>query len=228
MTLSDRTIPMPMNRNLVIASSVVLFHVAALWALQTGLLRRAMEVIVPVEIFSEFIEPPAPKINPPPPTPPAPVKQAVAKAPAPARAPAPQPLAILDPTPEPQAPTGVVTTVPPAPETAVVAPVVAAAAVPPAPPKLELPSSDADYLNNPKPAYPPISKRLREEGTVVINVLVGVDGRPQNGDIKKSSGFDRLDQAAYAAVMNWRFVPGKRNGVATAMPYDVPVKFNLK
>ena len=35
---------MPMNRNLVIASSVVLFHVAALWALQTGLLRRAIEV----------------------------------------------------------------------------------------------------------------------------------------------------------------------------------------
>ena len=109
-----------------------------------------------------------------------------------------------------------------------VAPVVAAAVAPPAPPKLELPSSDADYLNNPKPAYPIISKRLHEEGTVVISVLVGVDGRPQNGDIKKSSGFDRLDQAAYEAVMKWRFVPGKRNGVVTAMPYDVPVKFNLK
>ena len=228
MTLSDRPYPLVMNRNLVIASGVVLFHVAALWALQTGLLRRAMDIIVPVEILSEFIEPPAPKIAPPPVTPPAPVKQAITKAQAPAKAPAPQPLAIADPTPTPNAPTGVITPLPPAPEAAVVAPVVAVAVAPPAPPKIELPSSDADYLNNPKPPYPPTSKRLREEGTVIINVLVGVDGRAQKGEIKTSSGFDRLDQAAYSAVMNWRYSPGKRNGVATAMPYDVPIRFNLK
>ena len=214
---------MPMNRNLVIASSVVLFHVGALWALQTGFLRRAMEVIVPVEILSEFIAPPTPRTTPPP----APAKQAVTKVPAPAKAPAPQPQAISNPTPEPQAPTGVVTPAPPAPEAAVVAPVVAAS-VPPAPPRLELPSSDAEYLNNPEPVYPPLSNRLREEGTVIINVLVSVDGKAQKGEIKTSSGFDRLDQAAYAAVMKWRFSPGKRNGVPTAMPYDVAVKFRLK
>jgi len=228
MTLSAHTTPMPMNRNLVIASSVVLFHVVALWALQTGLLRRAMDVIVPVEILSEFIEPPAPKVAPPPVTPPAPVKQAVAKTPEPAKAPAPQPVAIADPAPAPNAPTGVVTPQPPAPEVVVAAPVVTAAVAPPAPPKIELPSSDADYLNNPEPVYPPLSNRLREEGTVIINVLVGVDGKAQKGEIKTSSGFDRLDQAAYAAVMKWRFSPGKRNGVPTAMPYDVPVKFRLK
>ena len=38
-----------MNRRLAIAASVVLFHMAALWAIQTGLLRRAVEVIVPAE-----------------------------------------------------------------------------------------------------------------------------------------------------------------------------------
>lgn len=219
---------MPMNRNLVIASSVVLFHVAALWALQTGLLRRAMEVIVPVEIFSEFIEPPAPKITPPPPTPPAPVKQAVARAPAPAKAPVPQPLAISDPTPEPLAPTGVVTPQPPAPDVVVAAQVVTAAVAPPALPKLELPSSEAEHLSNPLPSYPRISNQLREEGTVILAVLVGVDGLPKSVEIKRSSGFDRLDQAAYAAVVKWRFVPGKRNGIVTAMPYDQPVKFYLK
>jgi len=226
--LSDRTIPpKPMNRNLVIASSVVLFHVAALWALQTGLLRRAMDVIVPVEILSEFIEPPAPKIAPPPVTPPAPAKQAVAKTPEPAKAPAAQPVAIADPTPAPNAPTGVVTPQPPAPEVVMAAPVAAAAVAPPAPPKIELPSSDAEYLNNPKPPYPSISRRLREEGTVVFNILVGVDGKPEKLEIKTSSGFYRLDQAAYATVMNWRFTPGKRNGVATAMSYTQPVFFYL-
>jgi len=219
-----------MNRNLVIASSVVLFHVAALWALQTGLLRRAMDVIVPVEILSEFIESPAPKIAPLPPAPPTPVKQVIAKVAAPARSPAPQPLAIPDPTPSPSAPTGIVAPQPPAPVATVTAPVVVAAAAPPsppAPPKIELPSSDAEYLNNPRTPYPLISRTLREQGTVIINVWVGIDGKAQKGEIKTSSGFDRLDQAAYRAVLSWRFIPGKRNGIPTAMPYDAPVKFQL-
>ncbi|RYF40041.1 MAG: energy transducer TonB, partial [Comamonadaceae bacterium] len=44
------------------AGGVVLFHVAALWALQTGLIRRAVEIIVPVAILSEIITPPVPKV----------------------------------------------------------------------------------------------------------------------------------------------------------------------
>ena len=59
------------SRNTVIAAGVVLFHVAALWALQSGLIRRAAEVIVPVEILAQIVEPPppAPKIEPPVPKP---------------------------------------------------------------------------------------------------------------------------------------------------------------
>ena len=49
-----------LNRNLVVASYVLLFHVAMLWALQSGLLMRAVELVVPVQLLSEFIEPPAP------------------------------------------------------------------------------------------------------------------------------------------------------------------------
>src|SRR5881398_493537 len=60
------------RRNVAIASAVVLFHIAALWALQTGLLHRAVEVIVPVQVFSEIITPPATKPEPPPPSPPKP------------------------------------------------------------------------------------------------------------------------------------------------------------
>src|SRR5262245_2110394 len=67
------------RRNVAIATGVVAFHVVALWALQTGLLRRAAEIIVPVEVLSEIITPPVPKVEPPvpQPKPPAPVPQTV-------------------------------------------------------------------------------------------------------------------------------------------------------
>lgn len=218
-----------MHRNFIIALGVVVFHVAALWALQTGLLRRAVEIIVPAEILSEFITPPAPKADvPKPPTPPAPLKQPMTKARQPVAPPAPQPLAIPDPSPAPNAPTGVTTPQPPAPPIAAPVAVAAAPAAPPAPPKVELPSSDADYLQNPKAAYPPISKRLGEQGKVVVRVLIGMDGTPQKAELKKSSGFERLDRSAMEYVMRCRYVAGKVGGVAQAMWYDAPVNFVLE
>ncbi|MCW8190991.1 energy transducer TonB [Verminephrobacter eiseniae] len=93
---------------------------------------------------------------------------------------------------------------------------------------MELPSSDAAYLNNPKPAYPAISRRMGEQGKVLLRVLIGSDGLPQKVEINQSSGFDRLDRQAQEAVMRWRFVPGKRNGVAEAMWNLVPVNFVLE
>jgi periplasmic protein TonB len=44
----------------------------------------------------------------------------------------------------------------------------------------------------------------------------------------KSSGFERLDAAAYAAVMSWRYVPGKRNGVLAQMSYNAPINWVLE
>ncbi|WP_200844039.1 hypothetical protein, partial [Pantoea sp. 18069] len=55
-----------MSRNAVIASSVVLLHVAGIWALQSGLMRKAVELVVPAEVLAEFIAPPAPEVAPPP------------------------------------------------------------------------------------------------------------------------------------------------------------------
>src|SRR5450830_1399028 len=95
-----------MKRNVIIAISVVAFHIAALWALQTGLLRRTDEVIVPIEIVSKFIVSPTPKSVP------APVKQSVTKAPARLQTATPQPLAIADSAPSPNAPVGVTTPAP--------------------------------------------------------------------------------------------------------------------
>ncbi len=223
--------PGGVSRNAVIVGSVVALHVAGIWALQSGLVRKAAEVIVPAELLSEFIAPPAPpKVTPPPPAPPPPPKPAPKAAPRPA----PMPVAIADPTPAPNAPTGITTPQPPAPpiEAPVAPPAPApgppAPPAPPAPPKIELPSSDAAYLNNPKPSYPAISKRMGEQGKVVLRVLIGTDGVPQKVEVNQSSGFDRLDRQAQDAVMRWRFVPGKRNGVPEAMWNLVPVNFVLE
>ncbi len=216
------------SRNTVIIGGVVAFHVLGLWALQSGLLHRAVEIIVPVQILSEFIEPPAPKVTPPPPAPPTPEKKVPVKTKTPVAPPAPKPIAINDPTPAPNAPTGVTQPQPPAPPVA--APVAEAPPppAPPAPPKIVQPSSDAEHLDNPKPNYPSISKRLGEQGKVIIKVFIGVDGNVQQAEVFRSSGFDRLDQEALKAVQKWRFVPGKRNGVPEAMWFNQPVNFQLQ
>ena len=221
------------SRTSVIVSSVVLFHIAALWAMHTGLLQRVVEVVVPVMAISQA-EPP-----PPPPKPPEPVKppEPPKLTPPPKT---PQPVLTPPPTPQPPAPA---TPEPPAvlaaPTAAVTAPVVPAAAPalpPPAPPppapaaaaKVELPSSKADYLHNPPPDYPRMSKRLGEQGKVVLKVLIGTDGAPQKVELVTSSGFERLDKSALDAAMRWRYVPGKRGGVAEAMWYQVPIQFTLE
>ena len=208
---------------------MVLLHVGIIYAIYSGLLTRAVELVVPVVIIAELIEPPAPKIAPPPspqpPTPPLPqqIKKAVTKAPSVV---APLPMAIIDPTPAPNAPTGSLAPQPAA--APIAAPVAAAPVAAPAPPAVQLPSSDADYLQNPRPPYPAISRRLNEQGKTTVRVLIGIDGQPQRAEISKSSGFARLDDAAVATVLRWRFVPGKRGGVAEAMWFNVPINWVLE
>ncbi len=76
--------------------------------------------------------------------------------------------------------------------------------------------------------YPPLSRRMGEEGTVVIQVLVNEQGQPAEVRVKKSSGYQRLDQAAISAVRAARFSPGSRNGKAEAMWFDLPIRFELR
>ena len=90
-----------------------------------------------------------------------------------------------------------------------------------------LPSSDADYLNNPAPVYPRMSRRMGEQGTVLVRVLISADGRAEQAEIRTSSGYARLDEAALDTVKRWRYVPGKRAGTAEAMWFNVPVRFVL-
>lgn len=90
------------------------------------------------------------------------------------------------------------------------------------------PSFNANYLRNPKPPYPDMSRRLREEGRVLLRVLISAEGTAKQVELKQSSGYKRLDDSALSTVKRWRFVPAKRGGQAIEMWYDVPVSFSLR
>ncbi len=95
-------------------------------------------------------------------------------------------------------------------------------------PSLVEPSADADYLKNPPPGYPRISRRNGEQGTVIVRVFISTQGTPEKAEVRTSSGFARLDQAALEAVQRWRFMPGRRNGTPEAMWFNIPVRFILE
>lgn len=119
----------------------------------------------------------------------------------------------------------------PSPITIQAAPPVAASPVQAVKPAPDAPASpprfDADYLNNPAPVYPNMSRRLREVGTVQLRVRVSAEGAPLDIQLLKSSGYARLDESAKAAVQKWKFVPAKRSGAAVEDWVVVPVEFSL-
>lgn len=86
---------------------------------------------------------------------------------------------------------------------------------------------NADYLKNPPPAYPSISRRLGEEGRVLLKVRVLEDGTAASVTLQKSSGFDRLDESALNAVKNWKFVPAKKGNQNISSWVVVPIVFSL-
>lgn len=173
------------------------------------------------------------------PVPPAATAQPVVPQVQPRPGPQPTPQGVSPPQPQPQ-PSPVAATAAPS----EIAPVVAAsqpspATAPPAAGKqrphaaqtatatVALPSSDAEDLHNPPPSYPRMSRRLGEQGTVVIRVFINVEGRADQAELRASSGYSRLDEAALQTVKRWRYVPGQRAGVPEAMWFSVPIRFVL-
>jgi protein TonB len=92
---------------------------------------------------------------------------------------------------------------------------------------LELPRTDATHLNNPAPHYPTLSRRFGEQGRVLLDVYILPDGSVGEIRLNTSSGFRRLDEAALAAVRNWRFVPARRGESAIPYWYVQPITFSL-
>jgi protein TonB len=89
------------------------------------------------------------------------------------------------------------------------------------------PRFDAAYLDNAPPAYPTLARQYREQGVVMLNVRVTASGRADAVEIRKSSGSPRLDDAARAAVSNWRFIPARQGDTAITAWVVVPVRFSL-
>lgn len=90
------------------------------------------------------------------------------------------------------------------------------------------PRFDADYLDNPAPVYPPLSRRTNEEGKVLLRVFVEANGSPSRLEIQTSSGYERLDKAALAAVSRWKFAPARLGNDNIGAWVLVPIIFSLK
>jgi len=93
---------------------------------------------------------------------------------------------------------------------------------------IEPPHFNVAYLNNPRPTYPPIARRLGLEGLVVLRVQVSAKGAPEQVAVAQTSGASVLDEAALKAVQGWTFTPARRGDTPVAHMVDVPIRFQLK
>jgi len=211
-----------LNRpTLRVTAAVLLGHAGLIWLASTGLLSTVplpgdTEQTLMASVVMEMPASPSPVTQP-----------VVPKAPPLARTPAlAQATPALTPT-----PVAVLVTTPAASALPAAAPAATSTSSgnprPTATAAVVLPSSDADYLNNPTPKYPSMSRRMGEQGTVLVRAFINTDGRAEKVEIRTSSGYSRLDEAALATVQRWRYVPGQRAGVAEAMWFNVPIRFLL-
>lgn len=77
-----------------------------------------------------------------------------------------------------------------------------------------------------KPAYPDLARAAGVDGTVLLRVLVGKDGRVKDVHVDRSIAL--LDEAAVAAARQWVFTPALSNGHPVLVWVAVPVRFSLR
>lgn len=203
---------------LVGAGVVVLLHVAFIYALVASLAHRTVDVVrAPVEarIIDDAQQqkpeqpPPPPDFAPPPAAFVPPPEVHVELPPPPPKSTAITVVAPIKPVPVPMP-------APPAP-----------APAPVAEPVRVMPRIDAGHSHEPE--YPPTSRRLGEEGSLILQVLVGADGRVTDLKLVQTSGVDRLDQAALEGVKgNYRFVPGTIDGKPAPMWFTFRFTWKLR
>jgi protein TonB len=87
--------------------------------------------------------------------------------------------------------------------------------------------STVEYLREPSPRYPPQSRRLREQGLVVLKVLIDERGTACEIQIESSSGYARLDDAAREAVRRAAFRPYVEDGAPRRALVLIPIEFSL-
>ncbi|MCL2872848.1 MAG: TonB family protein [Betaproteobacteria bacterium] len=89
------------------------------------------------------------------------------------------------------------------------------------------PDFGANDFSNPKPSYPVLSRRLREQGVVKLRVQVTAEGTAGEVALHASSGYERLDKAALDAVKHWRFRQTSPTGAPVGWVI-VPIRFELR
>lgn len=90
-----------------------------------------------------------------------------------------------------------------------------------------LPIVPPQLVNQVIPVYPEQAVRDEVEGTVLLNLKIGTDGKVVKTQIKHSSGAEILDAAAIKAAADWLFVPAKRGAESISAIFEVPVSFVL-
>lgn len=84
-------------------------------------------------------------------------------------------------------------------------------------------------VHNPKPHYPLASRRLKEQGLVVVKLCVNEQGLVEEAVVSKGSGFQNLDQSALKTLSQWRFIPIALNSANFHSPcFQAPVQFSLE
>ena len=203
-----------------IGAAIALHAIVIVLLLQYEPMRQAIANAAPIMVSMVSppqVEPVAAPIEPPKPLPqkqrvkPRPVeKPRLVAATAPAT-----PSDFVTPAPPPEPP-------PPQPAAVAAAPA-PVAALPVVPPNFH-----ADYLHNPAPPYPPLARRMNEQGRVVLRVLVSTEGLAEKVELRTSSGSSRLDQSALETVRGWKFVPARQGTSPVAAWVLVPISFSLQ
>jgi protein TonB len=79
---------------------------------------------------------------------------------------------------------------------------------------------------SPDPEFSEAARKAKYQGTVVLSLIVGADGRTHDIGIRRSLGMG-LDEKAIEAIQRWKFEPGRKDGIAVAVLVNVEVNFRL-
>jgi periplasmic protein TonB len=79
---------------------------------------------------------------------------------------------------------------------------------------------------SPDPEFSEEARKAKYQGTVVLSLIVGPDGRPHDVSVRRSLGMG-LDEKAMEAIQRWKFEPGRKDGTPVAVIVNVEVNFRL-
>ncbi len=200
------------SRTAAVFVAIIVLHIGFFWALKQGLVRSGMQLIEDFSIMDLPPPPPPPEdLEEPPPPPPVDVPPPVV----------PPPLIDL---PTFEGPSTAITarveekpprTQPQAPRQSQLTPA-----------RIKARSDRIAAAIN--ACYPSASRRLSEEGRVMLTITIDAAGKVGAMSVSQGSGFARLDGAAECVIRRLPFEPGKRDGQPVESQATLPIVFKLE